>query len=267
METLRVSKQFWKYIPAIYLDENDSWTWKYFSVLLNCVHFCGPAMISIGGVLKLYFESDLLEKEETAFIFLQTICNPMVASNYFFYIFRKKNLHKLCEKYEKTVNKRLNSATARFYEEAEEKATFFSKWPFVLYVALYDGGFLGVTFIYLVKSWFQENLDVLTWPNMIHIKWVDFVLYVHVMKMFTSFAGCPTLHTDLMICTLIWLTASFKRYSLAATSPFKQWVCRCSSHFTTTSEHFVKIFVNWLIKSTLNWRRRWLASMICWLTQ
>lgn len=143
---------------------------KLLSVFLNIIHAFASIAIVIAGVAKYLWEGDKLLIEQKMFMSLQVTANTAVTLNYLFYIFRKSDLVKLCDKYEELVNRRLTPSTAQFYEEAEWKSAFCSKWICIILVSLYDGGFLAVNLFSLCKSLIIGDVDVTTWPTIIHIK-------------------------------------------------------------------------------------------------
>lgn len=166
MEVMKLSKLVWAYISGVYLPENGS---VVFGVLLNVVHVVCFGVCGIGNIVYCYYEWNNLTVAHTMVVILQ-ISSNCVLINYIIYSGRKKELATLVEKFQQIVNKRYNAFTAEIYEEAEGKSERISKWPFVFYLALYEVGFAICTSVFYIISFYQDEVNVYTWPNLVHIK-------------------------------------------------------------------------------------------------
>lgn len=170
MEIFQFSKIFWKYFAVIYLPSNAKRSHKLLSASLNAIHIGGLLITVYASSVKFYYEQNGLPIGQMMMIFMQLFINFGVALNYAFYCSRKSRLAELIDQFQRTINKRYNSNTAKIYENAERNAKFFSKWPFIAYIIIFNAMLIIVTAIHLIVSLVQGEMDVNKWPNLIQIR-------------------------------------------------------------------------------------------------
>lgn len=172
MNILSFSKIFWEFIGGFYIEKSST----ILSVFINCFHIISLQLFVYGSISNYYYEMDNLDPGQTIYNFLQIFPNIAFIVSYIFYCKRKRNLFNLIEKFQNAVNERYNHLTAHIYENAEQNAEFFSKWPFTFYCVTFDVGFIGATIVYLVLSMIKEEINVHEWPSMLHFRYARLIL-------------------------------------------------------------------------------------------
>lgn len=172
MEILQTSKFFYKYICSIYLEDDSTPTVKYKSYLINVYHIINVFIVIYGSIMKFYYEKNTMLIEHKMFVLVQLAIIPPIILSYTIFCFRKSDLDKLVNKFQKFVNKRLNDENVQIYETAEWRSNAVAKWMFIVYCVMFLGTFSLMILIYLIYSLKIEKLNLNHSPFLLQIRLV-----------------------------------------------------------------------------------------------